>query len=73
MRSRTMTQPTTSGESARLTVLAVLLGTVLNRAGKGFPGTVGPLAVCVGLWMAWPPLGIIALGLILWSLDRKIT
>jgi hypothetical protein len=52
--------------------LAETTGAAVRRIGLGIPGTIGPLAVCVGLWMAWPPLGVIMLGLILWALDRRI-
>jgi len=40
--------------------------------GLSLPGIVGPLAVCAGLYLAWSPLGVIALGLILWALDRRV-
>ncbi len=51
---------------------ATVAGSATRVLGKGFPGTVGPLVFCVGLWLAWPPLGIAALGLILWALDRRV-
>lgn len=68
VRLRTMTQQTTSG--SRIPERA---GAAVRTVGKGFPGIVGPLLVCAGLWLAWPPLGVIALGLILWALDRRVS
>lgn len=44
----------------------------MNRIGRGAPGILGPLLVAAGLWLAWPPLGVIALGLTLWALDRWV-
>lgn len=50
---------TALGRAARLALVA------LNRAGL----SVGGLAlVALGLWLAWPPLGVIAAGLaLLWT------
>lgn len=67
MRSRTMTPSPTSTEGA-----PERAGRVLRSVGRGIPGTVGPLMVAVGLWLAWPPLGVIALGLTFWALDRRV-
>ncbi len=63
-----MTRSVTSGKER----LASAAGTSLRLIGRTLPGTVGPLAVCVGLWMLLPALGVIALGIILWALDRRV-
>ena len=52
--------------------VATYAGSAVRRIGLGIPGTVGPLAVCVGFWMLAPWLGVIVLGLILWALDRRV-
>lgn len=69
-----MTQSMISGDRAqkRAAALAVILGGLIRTIGLSIPGTVGPLAVCVGMFMAWPPLGVISLGLVLWALDRRV-
>ncbi len=67
MRSRTMTPATTSGERA-----AAAAGAALHLIGKGFFGIMGPLVIAVGFWMAWPPLGVIVLGLALLAADRRV-
>jgi hypothetical protein len=36
------------------------------------PGVMGPLLVAYGLWLAWAPLGFIALGAFLVLADRRI-
>lgn len=68
MRSQTMTRSQTSS-SARL---AILLGGMLRTLGVTLPGILGPLLVCAGLFLAWPPLGVIALGSVLWLIDWRI-
>jgi hypothetical protein len=67
MRSKTMTRAKTSGERA-----AELTGAALRTVGRGFFGVMGPLVIAVGFWMAWPPLGVIALGLTLLAADRRV-
>lgn len=70
-----MTRPRTSGspqERAYLATLATVSGAVVRRIGLGFAGTIGPLLVSAGLWMVKPALGVIALGVILWALDRRV-
>jgi hypothetical protein len=47
-------------------------GATLRTVGKGFFGVMGPLVIAVGFWMAWPPLGVIALGLALLAADRRV-
>jgi len=63
-----MTPQKTSGRERA----ATLAGTAVRRIGLSFPGIVGPLAVCAGLWMLLPALGVIALGVILWAFDRRV-
>lgn len=50
-------------------------GTAAAGAGHGlrlFPGLAGPLLVAYGLWLAWAPLGFVALGgFLLWA-DRRM-
>lgn len=52
--------------------LATGAGVLFGRIGRGLPGVGGPLLVSAGLWMAWPPLGLIFAGLALWALDRRV-
>ncbi|HEU4543563.1 MAG TPA: hypothetical protein VFR23_20695 [Jiangellaceae bacterium] len=52
--------------------LAGATGTALRLVGKSIPGTVGPVCVAAGLWMAWPPLGVVFFGVVLWALDRRV-
>lgn len=66
-----MTTSTRHRESVP-TRVAAISGGAIRRIGLGIPGTVGPLAVCVGFWMLAPWLGVVVLGLILWVLDRRI-
>jgi hypothetical protein len=47
-------------------------GSAVRAVGRGIPGTVGPLVVSFGLWMAWPPLGVVFAGAVLWVLDRRV-
>lgn len=65
---RTTTRRTTSGSRAPEAV-----GAALRSAGRGLPGIAGALALCAGLWMAWPPLGVIMLGLLLLAIDWRIS
>lgn len=51
---------------------AVAAGVTVRRIGLGFFGTMGPLLVALGFYLAWQPLGFIALGLIFWALDRRV-
>lgn len=37
------------------------------------PGILGGVLVAVGLALIWPPLGLIAVGLLLLLVDRRIT
>ncbi|MFI2437414.1 hypothetical protein [Streptomyces sp. NPDC018693] len=50
-------------------------GVAAAGAGHGlrhFPGVAGPLCVSYGLWLAWAPLGYVALGgFLLWA-DRRM-
>ncbi len=39
------------------------------RAG---PGVLGPFLVAYGLWLAWAPLGFVALGAFLLLADRRM-
>lgn len=68
MRSRTMTPSRISSER-----VASLAGASLRSLGSTLPGILGPLLVCAGLFMLLPALGVIALGLVLWLIDWKIT
>lgn len=52
--------------------VATFSGVLIGRLGRGMPGVGGPLLVAAGLWMAWPPLGLVFAGLALWSLDRRV-
>lgn len=40
---------------------------------KAAPGALGALSVAYGLWLAWHPLGFIALGAALLAIDRRVT
>ena len=40
---------------------------------KYVPGVLGALLVCVGLALILPPLAVIAAGLFLLALDRRMT
>jgi hypothetical protein len=66
-RSRTTTPLPTFSEHR----FAFLAGAALHRFGVNFFGIVGPLLVCAGLALAWLPLGVIMLGLVLWALDWR--
>jgi len=52
--------------------LASWAGAAMRRVGVSVPGVGGPLLVAVGLWMAWPPLGVMFAGAVLWALDRRV-
>ena len=45
---------------------------LLARCLRLGPGLAGALAVSYGLWLAWVPLGFIALGAFLLVADRRI-
>ncbi len=45
------------------------LGVALRGAGRHGPGVAGPVLVWVGLWMVWPPAGVVAAGATLWAWD----
>lgn len=47
-------------------------GVLLRRLGRGLPGVLGPLLVCVGLGLAWLPLGVVAAGAVLWLVDLRL-
>lgn len=50
-------------------------GTAAAGAGTGLrlaPGVLGPAFVAYGLWLAWAPLGFVALGAFLIVADRRI-
>lgn len=50
-------------------------GTAAAGAGFGLralPGVAGPLLVAYGLWLAWAPLGYMALGAFLLLADRRM-
>jgi hypothetical protein len=50
-------------------------GTAAAGAGFGLrnlPGAAGPLVVSYGLWLAWAPLGYMALGAFLLLADRRM-
>lgn len=55
-----------------------LSGAGTAAAGAGYslrllPGVAGPVLVAYGLWLAWAPLGFIALGgFLLWA-DRRMS
>ena len=49
--------------------------TAAAGAGTGvrlMPGVLGPVLVAYGLWLAWAPLGFVALGACLIVADRRI-
>lgn len=37
------------------------------------PGLAGAVAISVGAWLAWPPAGLVAAGLFLLMLDRRMS
>lgn len=39
---------------------------------RAAPGVLGPLLVAYGLWLAWAPLGVTALGVFLLLADRRM-
>lgn len=50
-------------------------GAAAAGAGTGLrlgPGVLGPLLVSYGLWLAWAPLGFVAMGAFLIAVDRRI-
>lgn len=52
-----------------------VVGAAAAGAGHGvrtLPGVAGPLLIAYGLWLAWSPLGYVALGgFLLWA-DRRM-
>ncbi|MGW4102297.1 hypothetical protein [Streptomyces sp. NPDC004976] len=44
----------------------------VGHAARVGPGLVGPLLVAYGLWLAWVPLGFVALGAFLLMADRRL-
>ncbi|WIM97692.1 hypothetical protein ACTOB_001240 [Actinoplanes oblitus] len=44
-----------------------------GRALRTLPGLAGALLVSFGLYLAWVPLGVIALGAFLLLIDRRVT
>lgn len=62
------------GDTARLRAAAAAghAVRVLGVAGKTVPGIVGPIMICVGLGMLAPWLGVVAGGVALLALDRRI-
>jgi hypothetical protein len=57
-----------------LPALAAVAGHVLRlsvRVGVQLPGLAGAAAICYGLWLAWPPLGFVAVGTFLLLVDRR--
>lgn len=52
--------------------IAATAGLVVGMVGRVLPGIAGAVLVSAGLWMAWPPLGVVAAGGFLLALDRKI-
>lgn len=45
---------------------------MLGGALRSAPGVVGASLVCAGLALAWVPLGLVAAGVFLLALDRRI-
>jgi hypothetical protein len=43
-----------------------------GHAARVGPGVLGPALVAYGLWLAWAPLGLIALGVFLLLADRRM-
>lgn len=54
------------------TRVADLSGRLLRRTGRTLPGVLGPALVCIGLGLAWLPLGLMAAGAVLWLVDWRI-
>lgn len=55
--------------------LRTAAGAAAQAAGlclRHLPGIGGPLLVSYGLWIAWAPLGFVALGAFLLMADRRI-
>lgn len=48
------------------------VGRVLRAAGTTLPGVVGAVLVCVGLALAWLPLGVVAAGGALLVVDWRL-
>lgn len=50
-------------------------GRVAEAAGfclRATPGVLGPLLAAYGLWLAWAPLGFVAIGVFLLLADRRM-
>jgi hypothetical protein len=57
-----------------LPAVAAAAGHVLRlsvQVGVQLPGLAGAGAICYGLWLAWPPLGFVAIGTFLLLVDRR--
>jgi hypothetical protein len=52
--------------------MAERVGRVLRAAGTTLPGVVGASLVCVGLALAWLPLGVVAAGGALLVVDWRL-
>lgn len=58
--------------NAAVVALASVAGAAIGLVGRSVPGVLGPLLVAAGLWMMWPPLGVVCAGVVLWALDRRV-
>lgn len=61
---------------ARLSRLPVRVAAPAGRVARvallGATGVGGPVLVCVGLGLAWAPLGFVAAGVFLLAADRRL-
>ena len=55
-----------------LDAAVVVAATAAGHAVRSLPGAGGALSVSYGLWLAWEPLGFIALGGFLLLVDRRV-
>lgn len=51
---------------------ADVVGRLLRGAGTTLPGVAGAVLVCVGLGLAWLPLGVVAAGVGLLVVDWRL-
>jgi len=52
--------------------VAELAGRTLRILGLAAPGLAGPLLICWGLYLVWPPLALLAGGGFCLLLDRRM-
>lgn len=56
----------------RAECVAELAGAALRVVGLAAPGVLGAGLICAGLWLIWEPLALLAAGVGLLLLDRRM-